>query len=120
MRKTVEFEQKTLKIWTGSTWKTWEVKTKNNFLANAQCLEADNNNQQGKFLSNIQKSCSEKYLIPVKMSSQVRQNFHEDCEAAINRQINMELYASYTYLSMVREVSIEWRNFKLFSNKKSF
>lgn len=35
------------------------------------------------------------------MSSQARQNFHEDCEAAINRQINLELYASYVYLSMV-------------------
>uniref|UniRef100_A0A8C1EPS7 Ferritin n=1 Tax=Cyprinus carpio carpio TaxID=630221 RepID=A0A8C1EPS7_CYPCA len=34
------------------------------------------------------------------MSSQVRQNFEEACEAAINRQINMELYASYVYLSM--------------------
>ncbi|XP_063718285.1 soma ferritin-like [Symsagittifera roscoffensis] len=30
----------------------------------------------------------------------VRQNFHEECEGGINRQINMELYASYTYLSM--------------------
>ncbi|CDQ92005.1 unnamed protein product [Oncorhynchus mykiss] len=30
----------------------------------------------------------------------VRQNFHQDCEAAINRQINLELYASYVYLSM--------------------
>jgi len=36
------------------------------------------------------------------MTSQVRQNFEEACEAAINRQINMELYASYVYLSMVR------------------
>lgn len=36
------------------------------------------------------------------MSSQVRQNFHQDCEAAINRQINLELYASYVYMSMVR------------------
>jgi len=29
-----------------------------------------------------------------------RQNFHEDCEANINKQINMELYASYVYMSM--------------------
>lgn len=36
-----------------------------------------------------------------KMANQVRQNFHEECEEAINRQINMELFASYTYLSMV-------------------
>ncbi|KAM9298932.1 ferritin heavy chain B-like [Gastrophryne carolinensis] len=34
------------------------------------------------------------------MSSQVRQNYHSDCEAAINRMVNLELYASYTYLSM--------------------
>ncbi|CAL8403548.1 unnamed protein product [Boreogadus saida] len=34
------------------------------------------------------------------MTSAVRQNFHQDCEAAINRQINLELYASYVYLSM--------------------
>ncbi|MGJ2421403.1 ferritin family protein [Salmonella enterica subsp. enterica serovar Paratyphi A] len=34
------------------------------------------------------------------MASQIRQNYHEDCEAAINKQINMELYASYVYLAM--------------------
>ncbi|KAG8433985.1 hypothetical protein GDO86_012371 [Hymenochirus boettgeri] len=34
------------------------------------------------------------------MQSQVRQNFHSDCEAAINRMLNMELYASYVYISM--------------------
>ncbi|CAL8294479.1 unnamed protein product [Boreogadus saida] len=34
------------------------------------------------------------------MTSQIRQNFHQDCEAALNRQINLELYASYVYLSM--------------------
>jgi len=34
------------------------------------------------------------------MSSAVRQNFHEDCEASINKQINMELHASYVYMSM--------------------
>jgi ferritin heavy chain len=33
--------------------------------------------------------------------SLVRQNFHNDCEALINKQINMELTASYVYLSMV-------------------
>merc|ERR1712122_62426 len=27
-------------------------------------------------------------------------NYHEDCEASINKQINMEFYASYVYLSM--------------------
>ena len=33
--------------------------------------------------------------------SRIRQNYHEDCEAFINKQINMEFYASYVYLSMV-------------------
>jgi len=34
------------------------------------------------------------------MASQIRMNYHEDCEASINKQINMELYASYVYMSM--------------------
>ena len=33
-------------------------------------------------------------------SSQPRQNFTAEVEAAINKQINLELYASYCYLSM--------------------
>merc|ERR1712080_193494 len=32
--------------------------------------------------------------------SKIRQNYHEECEALINKQINMEFYASYVYLSM--------------------
>ncbi|XP_037594130.1 ferritin heavy chain-like [Cebus imitator] len=32
--------------------------------------------------------------------SQVSQNYHQDSEAAINRQVNLELYASCVYLSM--------------------
>merc|ERR1711974_536375 len=32
--------------------------------------------------------------------SKIRQNYHEDCEALINKQINMEFYASFVYLSM--------------------
>jgi ferritin heavy chain len=32
--------------------------------------------------------------------TQPRQNFHEESEAGINKQINMELYASYVYQSM--------------------
>jgi len=32
--------------------------------------------------------------------SQCRQNFHAESEAGINRQINLELFASYTYQSM--------------------
>ncbi|KAJ8976519.1 hypothetical protein NQ317_007037 [Molorchus minor] len=34
------------------------------------------------------------------MTSQIRQNFHKDCEDGINRQINLELHASYVYMSM--------------------
>ena len=30
----------------------------------------------------------------------VRQNYHEDSEKGVNKQINMEMYAMYTYLSM--------------------
>merc|ERR1712106_525231 len=36
----------------------------------------------------------------VKMTSQIRQNYHEESEALINKQINMEFYASYVYRSM--------------------
>ena len=34
-----------------------------------------------------------------------RQNYHEECEVGINKQINLELYASYVYLSMVGSLS---------------
>nr|UYM80463.1 ferritin-like protein 2 [Novocrania anomala] len=34
------------------------------------------------------------------MTSQARQNYHEECEALVNKQINLELYASYVYQSM--------------------
>lgn len=34
------------------------------------------------------------------MASQVRQNYHAECEAGINKQINVELHASYVYQSM--------------------
>merc|ERR1711973_774738 len=41
------------------------------------------------------------YIISVvNMASAVRHNYHEECEAMINKQINMELHASYVYLSM--------------------
>jgi len=29
-----------------------------------------------------------------------RQNFHQECESGINKQINMEMYSSYVYTSM--------------------
>merc|ERR1712002_923328 len=31
---------------------------------------------------------------------QIRQNYHEECEALVNKQINMELYASYVYVAL--------------------
>merc|ERR1712226_1707840 len=38
---------------------------------------------------------------PVKMAlSKIRTNFHANSEALINKQINMELHASYVYMSM--------------------
>ena len=33
--------------------------------------------------------------------SKIRTNFHPNSEAMINKQINMELHASYVYMSMV-------------------
>merc|ERR1711973_776905 len=40
------------------------------------------------------------FLLNSIMSSKIRQNYHEEGEALINKQINMEFYASYVYLSM--------------------
>ena len=34
------------------------------------------------------------------MSSQIRQNYSTEGEAAVNRLVNMQLRASYTYLSL--------------------
>lgn len=48
------------------------------------------------------------------MDSQVRQNYHRDCEAAINRMVNMELFASYTYTSMVRNASVSSNTISMF------
>ena len=35
---------------------------------------------------------------------QIRLNYHEECEALVNKQINLELYASYVYVAIVSEV----------------
>ncbi|GCC16443.1 hypothetical protein chiPu_0021373 [Chiloscyllium punctatum] len=35
------------------------------------------------------------------MDSQVCQNYHQDCEAAVNKQINLEFTASYLYQSLL-------------------
>jgi len=34
------------------------------------------------------------------MAANIRQNYHEESEAGVNKQINLELYASYVYMSM--------------------
>ena len=34
------------------------------------------------------------------MASQCRHNYHEESESAVNKQINLEFYASYVYLAM--------------------
>lgn len=51
-----------------------------------------------------------------------RQNYHQDCEAAINKQINMELYASYLYQSIAyyfdRE-DVDLKGFHKFFKKSS-
>ncbi|XP_078387081.1 ferritin heavy chain A-like [Cetorhinus maximus] len=44
--------------------------------------------------------CLSLVLITSEMASQVRQNYHLDCEDDVNKQINLELYSSYVYLSM--------------------
>merc|ERR1711994_543156 len=36
----------------------------------------------------------------LKMASRIRQNYKEDCEALVNKQINLELHASYVYMSL--------------------
>ena len=35
----------------------------------------------------------------------VRQNYHSESEASLNKQINLELHASYVYQSMVSSFS---------------
>lgn len=45
-------------------------------------------------------ACSTSGSGSASVPSRIRQNLHPDSEAAINRQINLELYASYAYLSM--------------------
>merc|ERR1712029_1309564 len=47
----------------------------------------------------VYQEISTRAVVHSKMS-RIRQNFHEDVEARINKQINMEFYASFVYLSM--------------------
>lgn len=86
LRAIFEANNKTILLSQMRSWYSVPTKTTKRKNTNFLC-------RKGKFKNYLR--------IKRKMSSQVRQNFHEDCEAAINRQINMELYASYTYLAMV-------------------
>ena len=43
-------------------------------------------------------------------NSAIRQNFSERCEALVNKQINMELHASYVYMAMVIYLPSYYRN----------
>jgi len=54
--------------------------------------------------------------------SAIRQNYAVECEAAINRQINLELYASYVYTSMAFHFDrddIAQKGFHTFFKKQS-
>ncbi|KAG8433990.1 hypothetical protein GDO86_012375 [Hymenochirus boettgeri] len=56
------------------------------------------------------------------MESQVRHNFHQDCEAGLNRMVNLKFYSSYVYLSLASyfdrdDVALE--NFSKFFSKRS-
>ncbi|XP_067946070.1 ferritin, heavy subunit-like [Watersipora subatra] len=56
------------------------------------------------------------------MASLCRQNYHEECEAGVNKQINMELYASYVYLSLASHFNrddIGLANFAAYFRKAS-
>merc|ERR1712149_39533 len=56
------------------------------------------------------------------MTSRIRQNYKEDCEALVNKQINMELYASYVYMSMAYYFDrddIAYKGFSSFFKKNS-
>uniref|UniRef100_UPI00358E1AA4 ferritin heavy chain B-like n=1 Tax=Myxine glutinosa TaxID=7769 RepID=UPI00358E1AA4 len=55
-------------------------------------------------------------------ASQIRQNYSDDCEAGVNRQINMELHASYVYQSMSHYFSrddVALENFAKFFGEQS-
>ena len=54
--------------------------------------------------------------------SRIRQNFHEEVENAINEQINMELFAMYTYHAMAVHFDrddVAHKNFAEFYKKSS-
>ena len=64
------------------------------------------------------------------MASKIRLNFHTESEATINKQINLELHASYVYMAMVSLKNLKYRissyncrgnySFLEFSNLENF
>merc|ERR1712055_638982 len=55
----------------------------------------------GTALQPVPQSTPQSSTFPVKMAQQqIRQNYHEECEALVNKQINMGLYASNVYIAM--------------------
>lgn len=46
------------------------------------------------------------------MSARCRQNYDASSEAEVNKQINLELHASYVYSSMVRN-NVDLKSFKM-------
>eukprot|EP00178_Gracilaria_changii_P017960 TRINITY_DN51258_c0_g1_i1.p1 TRINITY_DN51258_c0_g1~~TRINITY_DN51258_c0_g1_i1.p1 ORF type:complete len:170 (-),score=30.03 TRINITY_DN51258_c0_g1_i1:367-876(-) len=51
-----------------------------------------------------------------------RQNYHEESEAGVNKQINLELYASYVYMSMAYHFDrddVAFKNFAEYFRKNS-
>ncbi|XP_069056946.1 ferritin, lower subunit-like [Pleurodeles waltl] len=56
------------------------------------------------------------------MESQVRQNFHQECEAGLNRTINLKYHASYVYLSLSNYFDrddVALQNFSRFFRERS-
>uniref|UniRef100_H0XI11 Ferritin n=1 Tax=Otolemur garnettii TaxID=30611 RepID=H0XI11_OTOGA len=54
--------------------------------------------------------------------SQVHQNYHPECKAGVNRQITLQLYASYVYVSMAAYFSqhqVALKNFVRYFQRQS-
>ena len=52
--------------------------------------------------------------------SKIRTNYHATSEALINKQINMELHASYVYMSMVSIFLHFWKVADVFNPFSSY
>merc|ERR1711893_585146 len=63
------------------------------------CTYESEANFQPTFYHLFNKIVTPKQLVNMSQT-QPRQNYHAECEAGVNKQINLELYASYVYQSM--------------------